>query len=353
MNRPESRRTNASTDPDEAPAAGHARAPAMGAGAPPTAIERWALRRLLRLAGNPPVHFVLWNSVPLAASDAPPVAQLHVRDRRTLWQLLSNPELRFGDAYSRGDLEVEGDLVECLQAMYRAFPAVSEQSPLYRDIQRWRNRAGLNNTLAGSLNNVHRHYDLGNEFFKRWLDEQMVYTCAYFPVPTLSLEQAQQRKMDYVCRKLRLQPGESVIEAGCGWGALARHMARHYGVRVRAYNISHEQILYARERAAAEGLDTQVEYIEDDYRNIRGRCDAFVSVGMLEHVGAEQLPHLRGRHRCLPGAARQGAVAFHRAQPALPDECLDRAAYLSGFLSAHFARNDDRPGTRRFLGAGR
>jgi cyclopropane-fatty-acyl-phospholipid synthase len=257
----------------------------MAAGAPPTAIERWALRRLLRLAGNPPVHFVLWNSVPFAASDAPAVARLHVRDRRTLWQLLSNPELRFGDAYSRGDLEVEGDLVECLQAMYRAFPAVSEQNRVYRGLQRWRNRAGLN-TLAGSLNNIHRHYDLGNDFFRRWLDEQMVYTCAYFPSPTLSLEQAQKRKMDYVCRKLRLQPGESVIEAGCGWGALARHMARHYGVRVRAYNISHEQILYARERAAAEGLAAQVEYVEDDYRNIRGRCDAFVSVGMLEHVGA-------------------------------------------------------------------
>ena len=285
MIRPESRRTDASTDTREASVAGHAHAPAMAAGAPPTAIERWALRRLLRLAGNPPVHFVLWNSVPFAASDAPAVARLHVRDRRTLWQLLSNPELRFGDAYSRGDLEVEGDLVECLQAMYRAFPAVSEQNRVYRGLQRWRNRAGLN-TLAGSLNNIHRHYDLGNDFFRRWLDEQMVYTCAYFPSPTLSLEQAQKRKMDYVCRKLRLQPGESVIEAGCGWGALARHMARHYGVRVRAYNISHEQILYARERAAAEGLAAQVEYVEDDYRNIRGRCDAFVSVGMLEHVGA-------------------------------------------------------------------
>jgi cyclopropane-fatty-acyl-phospholipid synthase len=291
MNRPESRRVNASTDSHQARAAGRPRPGANAASAPPTGIERWALARLLGLAGNPPVRFVLWNGVEVPASDPPPLAKLQVRDRRTLWQLLSNPELRFGDAYTRGDLEVEGELVECLQAIYRAFPAIGEQSGLYRGIQRWRNRAGLN-TLAGSLSNIQRHYDTGNDFFKLWLDEQMVYTCAYFPSPTLTLEQAQQRKMDYVCRKLRLQPGESVIEAGCGWGALARHMARHYGVTVRAYNISHEQIRYARERAAAEGLGAQVEYVEDDYRNIRGQCDAFVSVGMLEHVGRDNYPTL-------------------------------------------------------------
>jgi len=286
MNRPENRRNSASTDSHHASAAVHAGAASKAASGLPTGMERWALGQLLRLAGNPPVRFVLWNGVAVPASGPAPVAQLHIRDRRTLWQLLSNPDLRFGDAYTRGDLEVEGDLVECLKAMYRAFPAPSEQVRLFSGLQRWRNRATLN-TLAGSRSNIHRHYDIGNDFFRLWLDEQMVYTCAYFPSPTLSLEQAQQRKMDYVCRKLHLQPGESVIEAGCGWGALARHMARHYGVQVRAYNLSHEQILYARQRAAAEGLGAQVEYIEDDYRNIRGQCDAFVSVGMLEHVGPD------------------------------------------------------------------
>jgi cyclopropane-fatty-acyl-phospholipid synthase len=92
--------------------------------------------------------------------------------------------------------------------------------------------------------------------------------------------------MDHICRKLRLQPGETVVEAGCGWGALALHMARNYGVRVKAFNISREQILYATRRAEQSGLSDQVEFIEDDYRNIRGKFDVFVSVGMLEHVGA-------------------------------------------------------------------
>jgi cyclopropane-fatty-acyl-phospholipid synthase len=286
---------------------------------------------LLGLAGNPPVRFVLWNGTEVPDSGAAPVAHLHIRNRRTLWQLVSNPDLRFGDAYTRGDLEVEGDLVDCLQAMYRAFPRVSEQNRLYRGLQRWRNRAGLN-TLAGSLNNIHRHYDIGNDFFRLWLDEQMVYTCAYFPSPTLSLDQAQQLKMDYVCRKLRLQPGESVIEAGCGWGALARHMARRYGVQVRAYNISHEQIRYARERAAAEGLGTQVEYIEDDYRNIRGRCDAFVSVGMLEHVGRDNYATLGAViDACLAPHGRGLLHSIGRNQPCPMNAWTERRIFPGSY----------------------
>jgi len=101
------------------------------------------------------------------------------------------------------------------------------------------------------------------------------------------LEQAQLAKMDHICRKLQLQPGETVVEAGCGWGALAVHMAKNYGVKVKAFNISREQILVTRGLATSEGLSSQVEFIEDDYRNISDRYDAFVSVGMLEHVGLE------------------------------------------------------------------
>ncbi|MGH8603342.1 MAG: class I SAM-dependent methyltransferase, partial [Gammaproteobacteria bacterium] len=119
-----------------------------------------------------------------------------------------------------------------------------------------------------------------------WLDrEAMQYTCAYFRRPDVTLEQAQTAKMHHICRKLRLKAGETVVEAGCGWGGLALFMAKHYGVTVRAYNISHEQVEYARARAQTEGSSDHVDYIEDDYRNIRGHYDVFVSIGMLEHVG--------------------------------------------------------------------
>ena len=104
-------------------------------------------------------------------------------------------------------------------------------------------------------------------------------------------EAAQIAKMELVCRKLCLKGGERVVEAGCGWGGLARYMAKHYGAKVRAFNISGEQLAYARQRAKQEGIGG-VEYLEDDYRNITGECDVFVSVGMLEHVGKSNYAQL-------------------------------------------------------------
>jgi cyclopropane-fatty-acyl-phospholipid synthase len=148
------------------------------------------------------------------------------------------------------------------------------------------------NSLATSRRNVHHHYDLGNDFYALWLDPELVYTCAYFARPEMSLAEAQTAKLDLVCRKLALRPGDTVIEAGCGWGALALHMARRYGARVRAFNISREQLTFARARAAREGLTNLVEFVEDDYRNVTGRFDVFVSVGMLEHVGRHHFPTL-------------------------------------------------------------
>jgi cyclopropane-fatty-acyl-phospholipid synthase len=117
--------------------------------------------------------------------------------------------------------------------------------------------------------------------------------------------------MDLVCRKLRLRPGEHVVEAGCGWGALALHMAREHGVTVTACNISHEQIAYARERAAREGMADRVTFVEDDYRSIRQRADAFVSVGMLEHVGPADYPALGAVIRRVLGEGRgRGLLHF-------------------------------------------
>jgi cyclopropane-fatty-acyl-phospholipid synthase len=243
-------------------------------------LDRWVLSRIRdRLLGIP-LRLTLWDGTSVNFSDAAEVAEVVVKDRRTLFALARDPPVAFGDAYAGGRLAVRGDLVRLLEAIYRHW----EGTPVGQHVEqpRWEP-----SDLRRARENIHYHYDLGNEFYRLWLDDQLVYTCAYFPTPETALAEAQTAKFEHVCRKVRLRPGDTVVEAGCGWGALALHMARHHGVTVRAFNISREQVRFARERARAEGLEGRVEFVEDDYRNVRGRFDVFVSVGMLEHVGRE------------------------------------------------------------------
>jgi len=239
----------------------------------------WLSQSLLhvaqKLAGDVPIRLA-GDSLPTET----PGPAIVIRNPRVLPALLLNPEMAFGDGYTQGEIEVEGELVSLLERLYH-LPRRAATKVMGSCLD-WLQT----NTLGGSRRNIHHHYDLSNDFYRLWLDRQMVYTCAYFPRPDATLEEAQTAKMDLVCRKVRLCPEETVVEAGCGWGALALHMARYYGVRVKAFNISHEQIVFARERARKEGLSSRVEFIEDDYRNINGHFDAFVSVGMLEHLGS-------------------------------------------------------------------
>ena len=241
---------------------------------------------------------------------APPLATIEMRDFSTLAGMMIDPEVAFGEAYAEGRIEVHGDLVKALDAVYESWPSGRANTSWYQRLtSKWMATIQAN-SLDGSRHNVHSHYDLGNDFYKLWLDRQMVYTCAYFPEPSATLEQAQEAKLDHICRKLDLRRGERVVEAGCGWGSLALHMARHYGVTVKAFNISHEQIVYARQRAEEEGLSDKVEFVEDDWRNIRGTFDVFVSVGMLEHVGIADYP-LMGEviHRSI-GDSGRGLLHF-------------------------------------------
>lgn len=275
-------------------------------------LERWLARKTLSLLGDPPLQMVLWNGEEITTSSARPAARVALRRRSALYKLLSNPNLQFGDLYSVGSVEVEGDLVKFLEIAYGTSAAKFEFLEKLQSHVLNRPRA---NTLAGSSSNIHHHYDLGNDFYQLWLDSEMQYTCAYFPSPSMTLEEAQIAKLDHVCRKLQLRPGDRVVEAGSGWGGLARHMARHYGVKVHSFNISREQIRYARERAAAEGL-SGIEYIEDDYRNITGQYEAFVSVGMLEHVGLDHYRELgEVIHRCLTPDGRGLIHSIGRNKP--------------------------------------
>ena len=258
----------------------------MGARQALSPLDRWLGGLLQNSLAKAAVRVELWDGSIDYPGPGPAIGDLVVRDRGTLLGLLFRPNLYFGESYMASRLLVRGHLARVIEALSRQYPL----GPKWHD--HMAARLSRHNSVRAARRNVHHHYDLGNDFYQSWLDEQLVYTCAYFDTPDESLEEAQRAKLDLVCRKVRLQPGDTVVEAGCGWGALALHMARSYGVRVKAFNLSHEQIAYARERAAREGLADRVEFIEDDYRNVTGEYDAFVSIGMLEHVGYKDYDHL-------------------------------------------------------------
>ncbi len=275
---------------------------------PSTAVDRWALARIQRIVETAPIRFVLWDGYSIQPPDVEPVASIVFRNRSALLGWLWDPELNFGETYMCGAVEIRGDLHALLTEIYRALPESTRRTEPDHEPH----------DVVSSRHNVHVHYDLGNDFYRLWLDRQLLYTCAFFPTPDATLEEAQVAKMDRVCRKLWLRPGERVVEAGCGWGSLALHMARAYGVTVRACNVSHEQIAWARERARAEGLEGRVEFVEDDYRNLTGSYDAFVSVGMLEHVGLDQyetLGDLIGRLITADGRGLLHFIGRDRREP--------------------------------------
>ncbi|MDX1404581.1 MAG: cyclopropane-fatty-acyl-phospholipid synthase family protein [Woeseiaceae bacterium] len=247
-------------------------------------FNRNVVRWLMKQVGNPRLLVRLWNGDEFKVTDGRPVACLEIRDRRAVLEMLRSPSLGFGESYASGRIEIHGDFLEFMNELTASITEKRE-GDYYLPKLRSLLYALRVNTLSRSQHNVHHHYDLGNDFYKLWLDERMVYTCAYYDTPDATLAEAQLAKLDHVCRKLKLRPGQKVIEAGCGWGALAMHMAEHYGVNVLAYNNSREQVAYARQRASELGLDDRVTFVQDDYRRIEDRCDAFVSVGMLEHVG--------------------------------------------------------------------
>jgi cyclopropane-fatty-acyl-phospholipid synthase len=218
--------------------------------------------------------------------------------------------LTLAESYLFDDYDLEGDAVVwwlVAEHLHRRRWALTEKLRFLRDVHRFP-RAGVSpsaspSTAVGRLTGrqhstsrdqqaVRHHYDFSNEFFQLWLDSRMVYSCAYFPTQDSDLEFAQERKLDYACRKLRLSPGERLLDIGCGWGAMAIHAAERYGVRVLGITLSKAQAEVASRRVREAGLEGRVEIRLLDYREVPGQAefDKIISIGMLEHVGDAQFP---------------------------------------------------------------
>ncbi len=227
---------------------------------------------------------------------------------------LPGTEVGLAEAYLRNDFDIEGDIEAAFEVgdfllsrlddwkrklklggLLIRLPEGDGRSTMQRVARKLLPRIhGRPHSTERDRRAVTFHYDVSNDFYQLWLDRRMVYSCAYFKSPSDCLDIAQERKLDYLCRKLRLRPGQRLLDIGCGWGALVLHAAKHFGVRAEGITLSESQLDWGRERIAEAGLANDATIELRDYREIAANgChpyDAIVSVGMAEHVGRERLP---------------------------------------------------------------
>jgi cyclopropane-fatty-acyl-phospholipid synthase len=259
------------------------------------AASSGALRtRVARLAetcmrgGGLPLRIVLPDQSQIEFGASPKVT-LRVNDPSLLADFAAPSLGALGDAFIEGRLEIDGDLLEALPLGERLVEA-GGSSVAQRMLQAWRqHRRGEDRSAIGY------HYDVGDDFYRLWLDERMVYSCAYFRTGQESIDDAQVAKLDHVCRKLQLLPGERFLDIGCGWGALVLHAVQHYGVNSVGITLSENQALHASRRVRKAGLQERVEILQLDYRDLpkhfaAATFDKVASVGMFEHVGLRNLP---------------------------------------------------------------
>jgi cyclopropane-fatty-acyl-phospholipid synthase len=207
------------------------------------------------------------------------------RDAATFWSLMASCDpAAFADAYVDRRLDIEGDIQAAVGLA--SYLRKNRPPPLLRIFAHHKHTATPRHTPTADGRDVRAHYDLSDDFFRLFLDSRMVYSCGYFAYAGQDIDEAQQRKLELVCRKLRLRPGESLLDVGCGWGALPIWAAQHHGVRVHGITLSHHQVQAARAKVAAAGLADRVIIEQRDYRTLpAGAFDKIASVGMIEHVG--------------------------------------------------------------------
>jgi len=216
---------------------------------------------------------------------------VRLTNRRIVRRLVLNPELALGEGYTNGDITIDGDdLHGLLEIVVRNYNSQSLDwwARGLKHFRVVRRRIDQDNFVSIARRNVAHHYDLSGDLYDLFLDHDRQYSCAYFKYSDDTLEEAQAHKKSHIAAKLLLQPGQRVLDIGCGWGGMALSLARDYGVHVLGITLSQEQLNVATARARAAGLSGQVEFRLCDYREVRGPFDRIVSVGMFEHVG---LPH--------------------------------------------------------------
>jgi cyclopropane-fatty-acyl-phospholipid synthase len=296
-------------------------------------LQRWA--DTLRKTASIPLRVELWNG---HCIDLAPEFTVKVRVTKPAAAVyLLTPNLAWlGEAFVKGHLAAEGPVREILGIA----EALSRHSPMRPPLLRFWRRPGRH-TRRSDANAIEYHYDVSSDFYRLWLDRNMVYSCAYFKTGEEDIHTAQEQKLDHICRKLMLKPGERLLDIGCGWGGLIRWAAQHYAVDAIGITLSRHQHEYAAARIAAEGLGHRCRVVLQDYRDLAGEAcfDKIASVGMFEHVGLKNLALYFGViHRLL---RKGGLILNHGITSMSPDgnevglgagEFIDRYVFPHGEL---------------------
>lgn len=228
---------------------------------------------------------MFWDGEEIKFGDGDSKFRLIMNEPIPKAEIISDPSLAFGEAYMDKRLEIEGNIQTVIESIYSNMESFLRQGHLYNKAIK-----KFTNNLKKSRENVVHHYDIGNDFYKLWLDDTMTYSCGYFKTEGDTLLQAQHNKVDHILKKLNLKEGQTLLDIGCGWGELVLTAAKKYKVKALGITLSAEQLDTATKRAAAEGLSDLVEIQRIDYRELKNRkFDRIVSVGMLEHVGKDHL----------------------------------------------------------------
>jgi cyclopropane-fatty-acyl-phospholipid synthase len=301
----------------------------------------------------------LWNGGQYVFGDAVPKFTLVLRDPAVLRKLvLKRNPITLVDAYFRGLVDFEGDLYAGLRLKpyfqklslpirSRAalvldalrLPAQTTSESVAASVEILDENEAQKHSRLSDRAAISFHYDVSNAFYKLWLCDEMVYSCAYFQTPNDSLLQAQRNKLDHVCRKLRLKPGERFLDIGCGWGAMVCWAAQHYGVHAHGITLSQRQFDYAAERVKQLGLQDLVTLELRDYRDLEGEAvyDKISSIGMFEHVGLTNLPVYNATVQRLlrPGGLFLNHGITHDEEgwnPTLDAEFINRYVFPGGEL---------------------
>jgi cyclopropane-fatty-acyl-phospholipid synthase len=279
------------------------------------AVGRWVER--IRGEANLPVQLALWSgeTYQLGTFETPAV-KIRLNDKSAIPALLSPSLDSLGEAYVQQKIDVEGRIADIIQVAYQLAELSGPAEPglAARIVQR------LSHSRQEDKESIQYHYDVSNEFYQLWLDRRMVYSCAYFEHGSESLEEAQLKKIDHILDKLRIEPGHTLLDIGCGWGALVIRAARRFGVRCVGITLSERQFELAQQRVQEEGLSDLVTIRLQDYREVAGVFDRITSVGMFEHVGIDNLPAYFSRIRDL---LADGGVAMNHGITATDADSRD------------------------------